>query len=301
MFRGVGLTASLHGTHVDEMRTFAGLVRESLPGAPGTALRNAARWGYMAMRLQREGPGLRRADAVIATSVEQRRVLLRHYRVRPERLHDVWNGIDTRLFSPRPADVELHRSLLGGREGPLVLAVARLYQDKGLQHAIRGWPRVLAVHPGATLAIVGDGPYRAALEAIARREGVEDAVRIVGLVPLEVLPAYYSACDVFVNPTVRINGYDLTILQAMAHAKPVVVSNIGSVPTAVQDGVDGVLAPPGDPAGFAAALVGLLADYPRAERLGAEARRTIERRFSLESMVEGSLVVYGRAREVATR
>ena len=296
---GVPVVASLHGTHWDELRTRAGLIRESLPAHPAAGLKATALWGLMLARYLNEGPRLKRADGVIATSVEQRQVLLERYGVNPSRMHDVWNGIDAQLFSPRAADAAL-RARLAPEEAPIVLAVARLYQEKGIHHALRAFQLVLRLQPRATFVIVGDGPYRASLEALARELGIAEHVRFVGSVALAELPAYYAACDVFVNPTVRINGYDLTILQAMAHAKPVVVSDIGSVPTAVTADRDGLLAPPGDAAALAAQLTRVLGDAALAARLGAEARRTIEARFSVGAMVDGTLNAYSAAQRIAT-
>lgn len=294
-FPGVGVTASPHGTHVDELRTRAGILGENLATAPLEAAKAAVLWTLMLGRYLSEGPALKRCAAVIATSVEQRAVLLERYRVPPARLHDVWNGIDTALFAPRPADPEL-RARLGAAPGaPLVLAVARLYQEKGLQHALRAWPRVLAKHPNAVFAIVGDGPYRGTLEAQAAALGIAASVRFTGVLALEALPAAYASCDVFVNPTVRINGYDLTILQAMAAGKPVVVSNLGSVPTAVADRIDGLLAPPGDAEALAARLLEAIDDPALAARLGAAALAKVRERFSLDAMVEGTLAVYRQA------
>jgi glycosyltransferase involved in cell wall biosynthesis len=291
---GVPVVATLHGTHWDELRTRARLVGENAL-RPLAAARAAAAWALMARRFLAESPLLVRAEGVIATSREQHALLLRRYHVPAPRLHDVWNGIDAALFSPRPIDPAQRARLGGAADAPLALAVARLYQEKGIQHALRAWPRVLARLPRATLAVVGDGPYRPALEAEARRLGLAERVRFVGAVALEDLPDLYAAADLFVNPTVRINGYDLTILQAMACARPVVVSGIGSVPTAVADGADGVLVPPGDPAALAARVIGLLEDRARREALGAAARRTIEARFSLERMVAGTLAAYHAA------
>src|SRR5207245_7856921 len=124
---------------------------------------------------------------------------------------------------------------------------------------------------GIRLAIVGDGGYRSELEATARSVGVGRSVRFVGSVDLGRLPAFYAAADVFVNPTVRINGYDLTILQAMAMARPVVVSNIGSVPTAVQNDRDGFLVPPGEPRALAAGILRVLDDPSLGAAFGARA------------------------------
>jgi glycosyltransferase involved in cell wall biosynthesis len=302
---GVPLVATLHGTHVDELKTRVRVMRENLPGRPLAALRVAAQWALMAGRFVREAPRLERCAAVIATSREQREILMSRYHVPAVRLHDVWNGIDTAMFAPRPADPALRARLAGSADDrgaartPLVLAVARLYQEKGIQHALRAWPLVLAALPSATLVVVGDGPYRGALEALAASLGLGGRVRFVGPVELEELPAIYASADAFVNPTVRINGYDLTILQAMACEKPVVISNIGSVPTAVADEVDGLLAPPGDAAGLAARLIKLLCSPGQADLLGKAARRTVCERFSLDSMVEGTLAVYRAARGAA--
>jgi len=293
-FPGVPVVATLHGTHWDELRTRARLVRENA-ARPLAALRVAAQWGLMAARLLREGPRLKRCAAVIATSREQHQLLLRRYQVAPARLHDVWNGIDTALFAPRSPVLALRSRLVTG-SGPLLLTVARLYQEKGIQHALRALPQVLAALGNATLVVVGDGPYRATLEALASSLGIASRVRFAGAVPLEELPRWYAVADQFLNPTVRINGYDLTILQAMACAKPVVVSDVGSVPTAVLGGVDGVLVPPGDPAALAAAVVALHRDPARAAALGAAARRTVAECFSLERMVDGTLAVYHAAR-----
>lgn len=299
--KGVPVVASLHGTHVDEMRTCGRLLAESLRGL---ALRDAARsvyvWGVMMRRMRDEGALLRLCDAVIATSNEQRALLAREYRVPRERLFDVWNGIDVALFSPRAADPAA-RAMLGGTDGkPLVLAVARLYQDKGIQHLLRAFRGIEMAHPGARLAIVGDGAYRRELESLAGSLALGDRARFVGAVALEQLPALYAAADVFVNSTVRINGYDLTILQAMAMERAVVVSNIGSVPTAVQDLEDGMLVPPGEPRAIARAVAYLLAQPGKRSALGEHARRTIKERFSLDSMIEGTLAVYERSRADAS-
>ncbi len=296
VFPGVPVVTSLHGTHVDELRTRWGLIRSKLPAHPLAALKVSAQWGLMAARYVREAPRLRLSEAVIATSREQHVILQTRYRIPAERLHDVWNGIDTELFLPRAADPALRTGLGAGVNAPLVIAVARLYEEKGIHFAMRAWPMVLTAIPAATFVIVGDGPERPALETLAASLGIGDRVRFTGSVALESLPALYAASDAFINPTVRINGYDLTILQAMAMARPVVVSNIGSVPTAVRDGEDGFLVPPGDVCALASAIVRALRDTERSRAVAGRARRTVEERFSLESMVSGTLAVYERAR-----
>ncbi len=95
------------------------------------------------------------------------------------------------------------------------------------------------------------------------------------MLPFESLPDYFNSCDIFVNPTIRQNGYDLTILEAMACEKPVVVSNIGSVPTVIEEGLDGPLVPTGDIKKLAEAVVKVLKDRELAQRLSIAARRKV--------------------------
>jgi glycosyltransferase involved in cell wall biosynthesis len=295
---GVPVVATLHGTHVDELRTRARLARESLPHSALAAMRYGVLWLLMLSRYLKEGGRLGRSRAVIATSREQRAVLLRWYRLPPGIVYDVWNGIDVRQFAPSAPDPAFRADLGVGPGDPLVLTVARLYQEKGIQHLLRAWPRIQSSLPRARLMVVGDGGYRRNLEQLTGSLGIASRVRFVGSVPLESLPLFYAASDAFVNPTVRINGYDLTILQAMAMARPVVVSNIGSVPTVVTDGEGGFLVPPGDPNALANTVVRVLGDPAGGAAMGARARRVIEQRFSLESMVSGTIAVYQEAIEL---
>src|SRR6267378_5278330 len=146
----------------------------------------------MLYRYVAEGPRLKSCQAVIATSREQRAVLLKRYRLEPQKVHDIWNGIDTRQFAPSAADPAL-RTELGAETGdPLILAVARLYQEKGIQHLLRAWPRIQSSVPRARLIIVGDGGYRATLEGLATSLGNPGRVKFVGSLPLERLPAFYA-------------------------------------------------------------------------------------------------------------
>ena len=127
--------------------------------------------------------------------------------------------------------------------------------------------------------IVGDGSYAPKLKKQVSTLNLENNVIFTGMLPFESLPDYFNACDVFVNPTIRQNGYDLTILEAMACEKPVVVSNIGSVPTAVVDGIDGILVPPGDVKKLADAVVRVLKDKELTERLGETAQKKVVSKF----------------------
>jgi len=237
-------------------------------------------------------PAAQNADAIIATSDQQRIAIQRICRVPEEKVYTVYNGIDVSRYSPEAYHIRDKLGLMN--EDVLILVVARLIEEKGVQFAIRSFPLILERVARCRLLIVGDGNFRSPLEKMAQQIGLSSHILFVGTVPEAELPSYYASADVFVNSTIRANGYDLTIVQAMACGKPVVVSNIGSVPTLIADGKDGLLVPPGDIVALAERVKRVLSDPGLAKMLGRNARKKVVERFSLEAMAKGTLRVYER-------
>lgn len=102
--------------------------------------------------------------------------------------------------------------------GPTLLTVGRLVEYKGVQHVIRALPDL----PDHRLRVAGDGPYREALEACARRAGVDDRVKFLGYVPDPELPSQYAAADVFVSMS-SVEAAGITVGEALAAGTPAVV------------------------------------------------------------------------------
>ena len=179
------------------------------------------------------------------------------------------------------------------RQEPVVVFLGRLRRYKGAQHAIRAFPRVLASVPGARLDIVGDGPYRPALERLARSLGVAERVTFLGAVTQEEKVAALNRAQVAVNPSPK-EGWGLTVIEANACGTPVVASRSPGLIESVRDGETGLLAPHGDPVALADAIVRLLTD--RALRLGqAEAAVRWARTFDWEQCYRESRAVMDRA------
>jgi glycosyltransferase involved in cell wall biosynthesis len=107
---------------------------------------------------------------------------------------------------------------------------------------------------------------------------------------------YIAAADVFLFPTLRAEAAPLVLPQAMATGTPVIASDIGGIGEVVQrTGENGLLIPPGDVAALAAAMRSLLEDEERRNRLGESARRRILDEYTIERMVERTLLLYRRA------
>jgi glycosyltransferase involved in cell wall biosynthesis len=170
---------------------------------------------------------------------------------------------------------------------PVLLSVSRLTAQKGIDVALRALPRVREQVPGAWLVVLGEGPDRAALEALAAELGVADAVHFPGRVP--DVAAWLRRADVLVHPA-RWEGFGLALLEAMLSSLPVVASRVSSIPEIVAEGETGLLVPPDDPEALAGALVAVLRDPGG---LGAAGLARARAEFSVSRMAERTLAVYG--------
>jgi len=188
---------------------------------------------------------LKSADAVVAVSRFTERVLVEQMGVPPEQICLIENGVDTRRFSPGPADLDLQaRYGLTGRR--LVVAVGRLVPRKGFDKTIQAWKRVCTAQPDAHLLIVGDGPQRAELQALAAASGVADRITFAGSVSDAELLAAYRSASLFVMPNRTMpdgdtEGFGLVFLEANACGRAVVGGRAGGAVEAVADGVSGLL------------------------------------------------------------
>jgi glycosyltransferase involved in cell wall biosynthesis len=212
-------------------------------------------------------------------------------------LHVIHNGLDLERFVPGAAGPSGFRGAAGegiaeedAARPARLLCVARLIEQKGLLELLRACGELRDRGIDAACEVIG-GPehplytnYLLALRREHRRLGLGERVRFLGARPFDAILAAYAAADVFVLPcVVAADGRrDVTpnaVLEAMAMALPVVSTPVGGVPELLEDGVSGVLVPPGDPSALAAALAELIADPARRRRIGEAARRRIEERF----------------------
>lgn len=204
-------------------------------------------------------------------------------------------GIDLSRWEITPR-VEQEAAAIAARyPGRRLIAVGRLIYYKGFEHLIRAMASV-----DAQLLLVGDGPQRPKLLALARSVGVSERVHFLGSVPDALLPAHYRACQLFAFPSVaRSEAYGLVQLEAMACGLPVVNTALDSGVTFVsRDGESGLTVPPGDARALAEAINRLLEDPALARGLGAGGRDRVEREFTREVMGERTLALY---REVLGR
>jgi glycosyltransferase involved in cell wall biosynthesis len=234
-------------------------------------------------------PVLRRADRIFASSpsLVENSLFLKPHRDRctvlPLGLDLSWTaGFDLR----RKRVEEIRRTF----KAPFILFVGRLVYYKGLRYLVES----LGMVPDARLVIIGSGPLKRALEQQIDELRLEDRATILPHVPDDELHAFYEACDLLVLPsTERSEAFGLVQIEAMACAKPVVSTEIGTGTTFInQNGVTGITVPPREPKALARAINELLADQDLRIRLGRRGRERALEEFTVEQMVARTLVAY---------
>jgi glycosyltransferase involved in cell wall biosynthesis len=177
-----------------------------------------------------------------------------------------------------------------------MLFIGRLVERKGVRHLIDAVAR-LPRDRRTQLHVIGDGPERTRLEQSVRALGLADRVTFHGFVSPAQKLSRLGACDVLVLPAVvdakgDTEGQGVVLLEAMAFAKPVVASRLGGIVEAVEDGVTGLLVPPGDPAALAAALCACMDDRARAQAMGAAGRARVQAHFSWDAITRDLVELY---------
>ena len=230
----------------------------------------------------------RAADAVVAVSRPDLVRLRDASRVPADKLVLLPNGLDPR--PPLGTDVRAELGIAPGT--PLLVTVCRIRAEKRLDvlvEALAALRRDGA--PDAELLIAGEGDAEPELRAAIARLGLGDAVHLPGR--RADVPDVLAAGDVFVLSSDR-EGSPIALLEAMEAGLPIAATAVGGVPDAIEDGVQGLLVAPGDPAALAAAVRRLLDEPEAAAAMGrsAQARRRAE--FSLTAVVRRVEELYGR-------
>lgn len=208
------------------------------------------------------------------------------------RVEVIENGVDVSRYR----QVRDHRALktrLGlGTNRRHIVTVARFHPVKDHRTLLQAFSRVADVIHDVDLLLVGDGPLRAELEQLVRSLGLADRVRFLGV--RDDVADILAIADVFALTSVS-EAASITLLEAMASNVPVVVTAVGGNPEMVRHGIDGLLAPRGDAAAIAAAIITLLSAPETARALAQSAAERVSSRYTLARTIDRYYSLYCRA------
>lgn len=215
----------------------------------------------------------RLTDHIVCNSEALRDIML-GFGVPGDRLTYIPNGVNTDFFKPSDPPPS--------RRAPRISCLARLCGDKDQATLISAFEILRRDHPDAILRLVGDGPMeaevRSRVEHSPAREGIE---MFLGTTDVR---GHYSATRVFALSSIR-EGQPNVLIEAMACGLPVCATNVGGIPRLVNDGVNGYLCNPRDPAAMAGILARFLDEPETADAMGAVNRERAVERYSFGPMV----------------
>ena len=243
------------------------------------AANGATRWLYN-----------RATSRIVTTGERLREQVMRETSIDGARVVSIPTGIDLARF--RPGERGSARAALGlPPAAGLVGIVATLRSWKGHRYLLQAVAAM--ARADVEVVVVGDGPQRAALEALATEPGLAGRVRFVGN-QADVAP-WMRSLDVFCLPSYANEGVPQALMQAMACGLPVVTTPVGSIAEIVDDGRTGLLVAPQDAEALRVALERLLDDAPLRAALGSRAAATAQERFGDEHMVDRMIEVFRAA------
>ena len=236
----------------------------------------------------------RRTDVLVAVSEEVREELLQLGIGEEQQLRVVPLGFDLERFSMSDEDSGAARSRVRDglgvdRDAPLVTIVARLVPIKRIDLFLRAGLRVVQEVPNARFCIAGDGELADQLKTSSAGRELGDRAVWTGF--RDDTPSIYAASDVVALSSDN-EGTPVSLIEALASGRGVVGTRVGGVPSVVTDGETGLLVPPNDPVGLAAAITSLIRDPDRCRRMGDRGRTDVVARFSLERLVTDIVGLY---------
>jgi len=221
---------------------------------------------------------------IATVSEEVRRSLITTGRVPREWIDIVPEGVATNLSVLDETSSE--------EQLPVVGTVNRLAEDRGIDVFLRAARRVLDLEAEASFLVIGEGPDESKVRRLARELNLTPHLTFA--LPRARVSDLFRPIDIYVSAS-HNEGHGILLLSAMAEARPVIATSVGSVLSFITDGRNGLLVQRGDVEGLARRILGLLEDRECARNLGRDGFRFVRENFSLSQMLEGTLSVYRKA------
>jgi glycosyltransferase involved in cell wall biosynthesis len=229
-------------------------------------------------------------DKAVAVSTPIAQELQRYMARR--KVSQVDNGIDLNRFQPTRTATDIRNELQLPVDATVLGFVGRLSPEKGLPFLLEAVSRLREQVATLQVLIIGDGPQREALAQLIAKEGLQSCCHLLG--NRRDTPDLYTAMDLFVLPSTK-EAYPMVLLEAMACGCAVVATEVGEVSRIVDEGITGVVVPPGDPAALHGAIYRMLADRSQLKQMAQAAQLRARAQFSSTAMARSYAQIYGEA------
>ena len=253
------------------------------------ALHESERSGLNLVNFLAEAVVMRRADLVITVSQALAAYVTKYYRVSPDRVAVVPNGVVTNPSSC------VTTFLPAGHQRPFVILTLGLFRPrKGIDRLVEASAILVAAGHDVRLRIAGefaDAAYARRINALITRLGLDNRIERLGFI--QDVATALDGCDLFALPSLYGEGMPMAVLEAMSRGRAIVASDIDGIRELLDAGA-GALAPPDSARALAQAIAPLIIDPKLRERLGMAALARQQQHYSIESMQSRMFAAYGQ-------
>ncbi len=228
---------------------------------------------------------------VIVPSQIVGRRMIDDFSVAAESIRFIPRGVDIEKFSFIPPEQKKRTEFV-------IAIVGRITPIKGHMQFIKAIQKVSRIIPNIKVRIIGSAPrsklrYKEDLQVMIKRLGLSGFVEFLGA--RNDIPKIFSDVNLLVMASTRHEAFGRVIIEAFASGVPVVATKVGGVVDIVDDGIDGVLVPPGNPESLADGMIRILRDLEYSSLLAKNAFSKVNSKFTLEKMAEETVKVYQEA------
>lgn len=223
------------------------------------------------------------ADKIIAVSEETKDNLVKYENIKRDKIAVIYNGIDAKKFDIQIDKDSFIKELKLEKFDRLIGLGVVLTDQKGITYLLRATQEIVKKFPKVGVVIAGDGPERKKLEAEASNLKISDNVVFLG--SRKDIQNILKILDLYILPS-EWEGFPLVILEAMAAHSSIITTDVGGIPIAIDDGIEGILIKPRDPALIAEKTIALLEDDALREKIAQNAYSKYMENFTVQKMVK---------------
>lgn len=235
---------------------------------------------------------LKNSDLIITTTMNyaEKSIILKKFK---HKIRVVPNGVNPNKFNKNKDGEKIKAYYNIPIQSKAILFVGAIEEYKGIEYLIRTFKKVLNYEKMGYLIIVGSGALSKQLKEMTLELGIFDNVIFTGYVKDSDLPYYYSACDLFVLPSISGGeGFGIVQLEAMACGKPVICTDLPGVNEVDKNEVASIHIPPKDSEALANAIIKLLENEKLAREMGENGRKLVEEKYTWERVAEETGEIY---------
>lgn len=287
---GVAVCFDAEATQMSQIFSILGRGHETL----GTLLQTGAALTYKFLTtfFAKDRPLLNVADGIFIAHPQQRFLLERYYLYPDLKIHTLPYGFELSDFKPLENALDIKKKWGLPENSQLAVTFSDLNETQEILHLLMGFEKVAVKKPFSYLIVIGNGPLFKEIEYEILQRALGKRVLLLGAMPDEEALDIISVSDVYINLSSRTNGFETTLIEAMAQKKVIIGSEVSPISHVIEDGLDGFLLRPADTESLATLLIEIFSGSISTQELGERARKKVLELFDVKKMTDLAIIAY---------